>query len=255
MSFDLTGRRALITGASRGIGRAIAEAYAAAGADVALLARDEERLREVAALVEGHGRRAVVLPCDVLDAEATRSQTQAAVEALGGLDVVVNNAGGNSFSIGFETMRFSGWEKTMRLNLDSTVHVTQAASEALFASDAASVINVSSVTALIASPGMAHYAAAKAAVVSLTQTVAVEWASRGVRVNAIVPGWVETDLTGFLRDEGAAEMGKALIGRVPMARWGRSEEIAEPAVFLASSASSFMTGQVLVVDGGLSVMP
>lgn len=255
MSFDLTGRKALVTGASRGLGRAIAESYAAAGADVALLARDETLLREVAGVVESHGRKAVVLTCDVTDSDSARSQTAAAIEALGGLDVLVNNAGGNSFSTAFASMRFAGWEKTLRLNLDSVVHVTQAAAEALMASGSASVINMASVAGITAVPTMAHYGAAKAALISLTKTLAVEWAWTGARVNALVPGWIETDLTEFLRQEGSAEAGKALIGRVPMQRWGTAQEIAEPAVFLASSASQFMTGQVLVVDGGLTVMP
>jgi len=255
MSFDLTGRKALVTGASRGIGRGIAEAYAAAGADVALLARDEATLREVAGVVESYGRKAFVLPCDVLDPESVRTQVAAAVEGLGGLDVLVNNAGGNSFSTAFSTMRFSGWEKTLRLNLDSVVHATQAASEALQASGSASVINMASVAGVTAVPLMSHYGAAKAALISLTKTLAVEWAWTGARVNAIVPGWIETDLTEFLRDDNGAAVGVELIKRVPMQRWGTVTEIAEPAVFLASSASSFMTGQVLVVDGGLTVMP
>ena len=253
MSFDLTGRRALVTGASRGIGRAIAETYAAAGADVALLARDETTLREVAELVEAHGRRAVVLTCDVTDADSVRQQVGAAISELGGLDVLVNNAGGNSFSAPFSTMRFSGWEKTLRLNLDSVVHVTQAASEALMASGQASVINMASVAGVSAVPFMSHYGAAKAALVSLTKTLAVEWAWTGARVNALLPGWIETDLTDFIRQDEGANTG--MMARVPMQRWGRVEEIAQPALFLASSASSFMTGQVLIVDGGLTVMP
>ncbi len=252
MSFDLVGRRALVTGASRGIGRSIAEAYAAAGADVALMARDESKLREVADAVEALGRRAVVLPCDVLDPVAVRAQVDVAVSELGGLDVLVNNAGGNSFSIPFATMRFSGWEKTLRLNLDSVVHVTQAAAEALMASGSASVINMSSVAGITAVPLMSHYGAAKAALISLTKSLAVEWAWTGARVNSLLPGWIETDLTEFIRNDEGMETG--LISRVPMQRWGLAHEIAEPAVFLASSASSFMTGQVLVVDGGLTVM-
>ena len=253
MSFDLTGRRALVTGASRGIGRAIAETYAAAGADVALLARDETTLREVAELVESHGRRAVVLTCDVTDGDAVRQQVGAAISDLGGLDILVNNAGGNSFSAPFSTMRLSGGEKTLRLNLDSVVHVTQAASEALMASGQASVINMASVAGVSAVPFMSHYGAAKAALISLTKTLAVEWAWTGARVNALLPGWIETDLTDFIRQDEGANTG--MMARVPMQRWGRVEEIAEPALFLASSASAFMTGQVLIVDGGLTVMP
>ena len=252
MSFDLTGRRALVTGASRGIGREIALAYARAGADVAVLARNAELLEGVAAEVRALGRRAVVATADVLEADATRAATAEAIEALGGLDILVNNAGGNSFSTPVASMRMSGWEKTMRLNLDSIVHITQVSLPAL-GEGGGSIINVSSVAGLRGAPTMAHYGAAKAALISLTQSLAVETAWMGVRVNALVPGWIETDLTDFLRASDDAE--RAALSRVPMQRWGRVEEIAEPAVFLASDAASFMTGQVLVVDGGLSAMP
>ena len=251
--FRLDGRTALVTGASRGIGRAVAQTYAAAGADVALLARDETMLGYVAAEVEAHGRRAVVLPCDVTDAEAVHGAVAAALEAFGHLDVLVNNAGGNTFSMPLATMRFSGWEKTLRLNLDSIVHTTQAVLPHMLERRSGAIVNVASVAGLRGAPLMSHYGAAKAAVISLTQSVAVETAWAGVRVNVLVPGWIETDLTGFLRDNEDAE--KGTLSRVPMARWGRVEEIAEPALFLASDAASFMTGQVLVVDGGLSAMP
>ena len=252
MSFDLTGKKALVTGASRGIGRGIAVAYAAAGADVALLARNADLLAEVADEIEALGRRAVIATADVLDAEATRAATAQAIEALGGLDILVNNAGGNSFSIPVAQMRMSGWEKTLRLNLDSIVHITQESLPAL-GEGGGSIINISSVAGLRGAPTMAHYGAAKAALISLTQSLAVETAWMGVRVNALVPGWIETDLTDFLRASDEAE--RAALSRVPMQRWGCVEEIAEPAVFLASDAASFMTGQVLIVDGGLSAMP
>lgn len=252
MSFDLTGKKALVTGASRGIGRGIAVAYAAAGADVALLARNADLLAELAEEIEALGRSAVVATADVLDAEATRAATAQAIEALGGLDILVNNAGGNSFSIPVAQMRMSGWEKTLRLNLDSIVHITQESLPAL-GEGGGSIINISSVAGLRGAPTMAHYGAAKAALISLTQSLAVETAWMGVRVNALVPGWIETDLTDFLRASDEAE--RAALSRVPMQRWGRVEEIAEPAVFLASDAASFMTGQVLIVDGGLSAMP
>jgi len=253
VSSELSGKSALVTGASRGIGQAIALAFAHAGADVALVARDEDALRGVAADIEALGRRAVVLPCDVTDGEAVERSVAAAVDGLGRLDVVVNNAGGNSFSVPFAQMRPSGWEKTLRLNLDSVVHVTQAAAPHLLNRPGSSVINMASIAGISSVPLMAHYGAAKAAVISLTRTLAVEWAWAGVRVNALLPGWIETDLTDFLRDNAEAE--KGTLSRVPMHRWGKPEEIALPAVFLASDAASFITGQVLVVDGGLSVMP
>ncbi len=253
MSFDLTDRTALVTGASRGIGRAIALAYAAAGADVALLARDADRLAEVAAEVEGRGRKALVLTCDVTDAEALAAATDDAYEAFGRVDVLVNNAGGNNFMSPFTDLRLTGWDKVMRLNLDSTVHLTQLVGRRMVEARGGSVINVASVAGIGASPLMAHYGAAKAAVLSLTRTLAIEWAWAGVRVNALVPGWIETDLTDFARQH--EEIGQGLIGRVPMQRWGRDEEIAGPAVFLASDAASFITGHTLVVDGGLTVNP
>lgn len=252
MSFDLTGRRALVTGASRGIGRAIALAYAEAGADVALLARNTELLEALSAEIEGLGRRAVIAVADVLDPQATRGAVAGAIDELGGLDVLVNNAGGNSFSIPVAQMRMSGWEKTMRWNVDSIVHITQEALPAL-GDGGGSIINLSSVAGLRGAPTMAHYGASKAAVISLTQSLAIETAWMGVRANALVPGWIETDLTDFLRVSDDVEQGA--LSRVPMQRWGLVREIAEPAVFLASDASSFMTGQVLVVDGGLSAMP
>ena len=252
-SFRLDGRTALVTGASRGIGRGIALAYADAGADVALLARDAATLAEVAAEVESRGRSAVVLPADVTDIEAVQSAVARAVHELGHVDVLVNNAGGNSFSRPLAGMRFSGWEKTMSLNLDSTVHVSQALLPHLLERKSGVIINVASVAGLRGAPMMSHYAAAKAAVISLTQSLALETAWAGIRVNALVPGWIETDLTDFLREGEGTDT--ALLARVAMARWGRVEEIADPAVFLASEASSFMTGQVLVVDGGLSAMP
>lgn len=252
MSIDLQGKTALVTGASRGIGRAIAEAYAAAGADVAVLARNEELLNEVAAAVERHGRRAVVLVADVTDREAVEAAVGRALGELGRLDAVVNNAGGNNFMSPFVNLRFSGWEKVQRLNVESIVHVCQAVGPSMLAQGSGSVINVASVAGVASVPFMAHYGAAKAAVMSLSRTLAVEWAHANVRVNSLVPGWVSTDLTEFAR-EGNGAAGQALISRVPMQRWATPEEIAGPAVFLASDASSFVTGQALIVDGGLTV--
>ena len=243
-------KRAIVTGASRGIGRAIAEAYADAGADVAILARNEELLAEVAAAIEAKGRKAVVGTADVLDADAFRATLREAADALGGVDVLVNNAGGNSFSTPLVQTRYSGWEKTIKLNLDSVVHACQELLPDMIEQGSGSVINLSSIAGLRSSPFMAHYGAAKAAVVSLTQTLAVESASRGVRVNTLLPGWIDTDLTEFLRDGGQTE--EMVLSRVPMHRWGWPEEIAKAAIFLGSDDSSFMTGQSLIVDGGLA---
>jgi 2-deoxy-D-gluconate 3-dehydrogenase len=249
-AFDLTDRTALVTGASRGIGRAMAMAFARHGADVALNGRDTALLEEVRAEIEGLGRKAVVVAADVTDPEAVRGMVDSAISSLGHLDVVVNNAGGNSFSVPFLNARPQGWDKVMKLNLDSVVEVCRAVGPHLIERKSGSVINVASVAGLSAVPMMGHYGTAKAAVIALSRTLAAEWAWAGVRVNALVPGWVATDLTEFARADDNVE--KALISRVPMQRWATVDEIAGPAVFLASDASSFVTGQTLVVDGGLT---
>jgi NAD(P)-dependent dehydrogenase (short-subunit alcohol dehydrogenase family) len=251
-NFDLTGRKALVTGASRGIGQAIALALADHGADVALNSRNAEALEKVAAEVEQRGRRAVVAAADVTDRAAIDGMVATAVGALGGLDIVVNNAGGTAFMVPFTQLRFTGWEKVMRLNVDSAVHVLQAAAPHLLAAERASVINVASVAGLGATPALTPYGASKAAVISLTKSLAVEWATSGVRVNALCPGWTATELNRNLWEDEQASAG--LVSTIPMGRWGRAEEMAGPAVFLASDASSFMTGQTLVVDGGQTAL-
>jgi 2-deoxy-D-gluconate 3-dehydrogenase len=242
--FDLTGKTALITGASRGIGAAIAAAFVAAGAKVALNSRGAEQLQKTADEVGA----AVVLPGDVTDEEAARAVVAGAIDGLGQLDVVVNNVGGNGVMVPFPQLRFPGWTKVMRLNVDSAVHVLQAAAPHLLERRTGSVINVASVAGLSATPAMAQYGASKAALISLTRTLAVEWASTGVRVNALCPGWTATDLNRTLWENEQVYAG--LTATIPMGRWAKAEEMAGPAVFLASDASSFMTGHTLVVDGG-----
>jgi NAD(P)-dependent dehydrogenase (short-subunit alcohol dehydrogenase family) len=248
--FDLTGKKALVTGASRGIGRAIALGLATAGADVALAARDGGQLDAVRAEIEATGRRAVVLPTDVSDGDAVRAMVDQAREGLGALDVLVNNAGGSSFMGPFTDMRFRGWEKVMRLNVDSVVHACQAIAPHLLERGSGSILNIASVAGLSGSPALAAYGASKAALVSLTKTLAIEWGSAGVRVNALCPGWTATDLNKDLWSNEQASA--ALMARVPLARWARAEEMVGPAVFLASDAASYVTGQVLVADGGLT---
>ncbi|GAA2684940.1 MULTISPECIES: SDR family NAD(P)-dependent oxidoreductase [Nonomuraea] len=250
-AFDLSGRKAFVSGASRGIGRAIALAYADAGADLALVSRSPESLAEVAKEVEARGRQAVVIPADLTDRDAAAAAVHGAIKALGHLDIVVNNAGGSNFLVEFKDLRLSGWDKLMRLNLDSAMTVCHAAATHLLERGSGSVINVASVAALGA-PFLAPYAAAKAGLVALTKTLAVEWATSGVRVNALCPGWTATDLNRNLWEDEAVSA--STIGGVPMRRWGTAEEMAHPAVFLASQASAYMTGQVLFIDGGATAI-
>jgi NAD(P)-dependent dehydrogenase (short-subunit alcohol dehydrogenase family) len=251
--FDLTGKNAFVTGASRGIGRSIAIGLAEAGADVALVARGEDGLAETAAAVSAAGRKAFPIPADVTSQESVTAAVSAAIDRLGYVNVVVNNAGGSNFMVSFAELRLVGWDKLMRLNLDSAVYVCHAFAAHLLERHDGAVINVASVAGVAASPFLTPYGAAKAGLISLTKSLAVEWAGQGVRVNALCPGWTATELNRNLWEDPTA--GPATIASVPMHRWGKAEEMAGPAVFLASEASSYMTGQVLVVDGGQTVSP
>jgi NAD(P)-dependent dehydrogenase (short-subunit alcohol dehydrogenase family) len=246
--FDLSGKNALVTGASRGIGRSIALGYAEAGADVALASRDTGALEQLRVEIEALGRRAIVIATDVTDPASISAMAEAAIAQLGSIDVLVNNAGGSSYMGPFTTLRFSGWEKTMRLNVDSIVHACQAIGPHMVERGSGSIINVASVAALVATPELAPYGASKAAVLSLTKTLAVEWGGRGVRVNALCPGWTRTALNADLW--GDEQISTAMMERVPLGRWADAEEMVGPAIFLASEAASYLTGQALVVDGG-----
>jgi NAD(P)-dependent dehydrogenase (short-subunit alcohol dehydrogenase family) len=250
--FSLAGKKALVTGASRGIGQVIAVAFAQAGADVAVAARGADGLAETAKQIRGTGHEAVEIPADLTSQPTAAAVVDESIQKLGHLDIVVNNAGGSNFLVPFLDLRLSGWDKIMRLNLDATMWICQAAGAHMTARGTGSMINIASVAGLAAAPLLAPYGAAKAAVVSLTKTLATEWGRSGVRVNALCPGWTATELNRNLWD--SPDGGQATIATVPMGRWGKAEEMAGPAVFLASDASSFMTGQVLAIDGGLTAV-
>jgi NAD(P)-dependent dehydrogenase (short-subunit alcohol dehydrogenase family) len=250
--FSLAGKKALVTGASRGIGQVIAVAFARAGADVALTARGADGLAATARQVWDAGREAHLIPADLTSQPTAAAIVDESIEKLGQLDIVVNNAGGSNFTVPFLDIRLSGWDKVMRLNLDATMWICQAAGPHMTARGTGCVINIASVAGLTAAPFLAPYGAAKAAVVSLTRTLATEWGRSGVRVNALCPGWTATELNRNLWD--SPDGGQATVATVPMGRWGKAEEMAGPAVFLASEASSFMTGQVLAIDGGLTAV-
>jgi NAD(P)-dependent dehydrogenase (short-subunit alcohol dehydrogenase family) len=244
----LDGRTALVTGASRGIGRQAALTLAAAGAALVLAARSKEDLAEVAAAARRAGAPdAVVAVTDVLDEEAVEAAVAAAVEATGRLDVVVNVAGGQGFTAYVADTRTEGWDKVLGLNLRSVFVGCKAAMAHL--PPGGSIVNVASIAGFTASPGLAAYGAAKAGVVALTRTLAVEAAPHGVRVNCLAPGWVRTELTRRMWSD--PETSRALVAQIPMGRWADVEELAGPLLLLASDAGSYITGATLVVDGGL----
>jgi NAD(P)-dependent dehydrogenase (short-subunit alcohol dehydrogenase family) len=253
LDLSLEGKVAIITGGSKGIGKAVALRFAEHGADVALAARGEEDLNLVAKEVEGLGRRALAVPTDVQDQEQVQNLIDRTVAELGGIDVLVNNAGAAPFFSTIESLKPSGFEKYFRTNFHSAFFATQAAAPHLQAKGSrASVINVASVAGFIADPGLSYYGAAKAAMVSLTRTAALEWAGHGVRVNAIAPGWVESEMNAVARQDPAFTQN--VISMIPLGRWGTPEEIANVALFLASDAAAFMTGSVVVIDGGQTLL-
>jgi NAD(P)-dependent dehydrogenase (short-subunit alcohol dehydrogenase family) len=245
--FSLDGKSALVTGASKGIGRAVALGLAEAGADVALLARSTSMLEDAANEVEKHERRALVLTCDVTDPAQVRQAVSTAIAEFGRLDIVVNNAGGFDFAGSFLDLELSDWTQVMRANFESVVHVCRAVGQHLVRLRSGSVINMSSIAGIAGVPMLGTYAASKAAILSLTRTLAAEWADSGVRVNALTPGWISTELTkSFV---GNPEASAALLHAVPAGRWGQPEDVVGPAVFLASDAARFVTGACLTVDG------
>ncbi len=245
---DLSGKVALVTGASRGIGAAIARELAARGAAVCVnFAGSEAAANAVVAEISAAGGRAVALQCDVSDAEAAGALVDQTIAELGGLDIVVNNAGITRDGL-LVRMTDERWDDVIRTNLTGVFAVTRAAAKHLMKQRSGSIINITSVVGLVGNAGQANYAAAKAGVIGLTKSVARELAGRGVRANAIAPGFIETDMTAELPT--AAR--DALLGEIAMKRFGTPGEVASVVAFLAGDESAYITGQVLAVDGGMT---
>lgn len=246
-SFSLAGKTALVTGAGRGIGRRLALAFAEAGADVAVNSRTSSELEVVACQMRAMGRRAVVVCGDVTGASGAHEVVSRAIDGLGQLDVLLT-AAGVAVRVPAEDVTEAQYDRQVDLNLKGTYFACQGAGRHMLERGTGSIITVASLTTSFGLPLRSVYAATKGAVGQLTKTLAVEWASRGVRVNALAPGWILTPLTRPVHDD--PQQSRWIVGRTPMGRWGTPEDLAGPAVYLASSASAFMTGQVLYVDGG-----
>jgi len=251
--FSLEGKTAIVTGGGTGIGKSIAIEYARAGADVALCSRKMEHLEPVMKEITQLGRRTFAEVVDVRQEEQVKGIVDRAVREWGKLDIMVNNAGA-SFRAKFEDISVNGWNTVVQINLNGVFLGCKWAGKHMLERKEGVIINLSSIAGVYGSTMMSHYGASKAAVITLTRELGMAWGRQGVRVNCIAPGPVETE--GYLgvlsQNQEAKKAYDAVANRVGMGRWGKVHEIAYPAIFLASDASTFMTGQTIVIDGGPS---
>lgn len=246
--FDLTGRVAVVTGAGRGIGRAIAIAFAARGASLALVGRSAETLAESAGKIEVKGGILSRHVVDVGDPDAVEASLSAVLAAHGRVDILVNNAGISPYYAPVERTRLADWNRVIQVNLNGVFHCCRSFGMPMLKAGKGSIINISSIAGRRGLARQAAYGASKGGVELLTRTLALEWAEKGVRVNAIAYGFMETDLTAGVR--GNEDISRTLLQRTPMRRFGRLDEATGAAVFLASDASSYVTGASILVDGG-----
>jgi len=246
-AFDLSGKVAVVVGGTSGIGRAIALGLAEAGADVVPTSRRPEQVETTAREIEERGRRTLEVVSDVTDKASLQKVLDACLETFGKVDILVNSAGKTKRA---PTVDFSDedWNDIMETNLTGTLRACQVFGRHMLERESGSIINIASLSTFVALYEVAAYCASKAAVASLTKSLAIEWSQRGVRVNAIAPGVFRTPLNEKLLDE--TERGREFLVRTPMRRFGNVDELAGAAIFLASDAASFVNGEVITVDGG-----
>jgi NAD(P)-dependent dehydrogenase (short-subunit alcohol dehydrogenase family) len=252
MRISLTGKRALVTGSGRGIGRSIALGLAETGADVAVNAVHPENCLKVVDEIQALGRRSIAVPGDVNDSESRIRIVKDTLAALGGIDILVNNAGIVS-SKKFEETSQEDYETLMGVNLKATYFCSQLAGREMIKRGGGRIINISSIGGINPFPERSLYAISKAGVIMLTKELALEWAKHNITVNAIAPGFFKTDLLMSRLKIGALNE-QSIIRRVPMGRFGELEEIADLSVFLASESARYITGQTVVIDGGYSCL-
>jgi 3-oxoacyl-[acyl-carrier protein] reductase len=247
IQLDLSGQTAIVTGASRGIGRAIALRLAGTGAKVACVARSADKLKETADAISAAGGTAEVHPCDVTDSAAVSRLVEELHQRWGRLDIVVNNAGITKDTL-IPRMSDEDWDVVIATNLRSVFLFTRAASLVMMRQRSGRIINISSVSGLMGNAGQANYSASKAGIIGLTRTVAQELAGRKVTVNAICPGFISSEMTDALGPALLEEVKK----RVPAKRLGEADEVADAVLYLASDSAAYITGEVLTIDGGLT---
>lgn len=252
--FDLTGRVAFVTGGNGGIGLGMAKAFAEHGADVAIVARNETKLEAAEKDLQGIGGAGKVLSlqCDVADRSSVQSALDATVEKFGGVDIVANNAGVNRRAPEPHLLAAEDWQHVIDVNLTSIHTVTSLAFPIMKERGRGKFINIGSMMSIFGTAYASAYAASKGGVVQYTKSCAVAWAKYNVQANAVLPGWIVTEMTNQFK-EAFPERYEMIVGRTPAARWGQPADLAGTAVFLASSASDFVTGVSIPVDGGYSV--
>ena len=243
MQIDLTGRVALVTGSTRGIGKSIAVSLAECGARVAVVGRDAAKAQDVASQVSPAARG---FACDVTDVASVVTLVSAVEEAFGSLDILVNNAGVTRDNIMLR-LKDDDWDAVIDANLRGAFAAIRAATRGMMKRRWGRIINISSVVGLVGNKGQSNYAASKAGLIGLTKAVAKEFASRNILANAIAPGFIETDMTNAMTAEARA----SLIGTIPLERLGQPKDVASLVAFLSSEYAGYITGQVLVVDGGM----
>ncbi|HBC92020.1 MAG TPA: beta-ketoacyl-ACP reductase [Pelotomaculum sp.] len=246
----LSDRTAIVTGASRGIGRAIALSLAKAGADVVVnYARNDTAAAEVADLIRAEGRRALLFKADVAAPEAAEALIKAAQSEFGRVDILVNNAGINRDNLVLR-MKDEDWDAVLSVNLKGAFNCARAAARAMVKNQYGRIINISSVVGLTGNFGQANYAAAKAGLLGLTKALAKELCSRNITVNAVAPGFINTEMTAGLPEK----VTEKLLAQIPMKRFGEPEDVAGLVVFLATDAAAYITGQTIAADGGMTCM-
>ncbi len=247
--FDLTGKRALITGSSQGIGFALAKGLAAAGAEIVLNGRNAEKLAEAADNLRSDGATVSELVFDVTDHEQVRAAVDAFEAGTGQIDILVNNAGMQHRTV-LQDFPADAFEKLLQTNIASVFHVGQAVARHMIGRGSGKIINIASVQTALARPGIAPYTATKGAVANLTKGMATDWAGHGLQCNALAPGYFETPLNQALVDD--PEFSAWLAKRTPAGRWGKVDELVGTCIFLSSDASSFVNGTTVYVDGGIT---
>jgi 2-deoxy-D-gluconate 3-dehydrogenase len=248
--FDLRGRVAIVTGGNGGIGLGMARGLAEAGCAVVIAGRNTDKNRAAVAALEGLGAKATGLEVDVTDEAACRQMAQATVEHFGRLDILVNNAGINLRKQP-QDYSLEEWKLLIDTNLTSAFLCCQAAYPAMVKAGGGKIVNIGSMTSIFGAPFAAPYSATKGGIVQLTKALATSWAKDNIQVNAVLPGWIDTDLTKQTRKD-VPGLNERVLGRTPAGRWGLPDDFAGIAVFLASKGSDFITGAEIVVDGGYS---